>query len=217
MNIGKKNKRIFIITFGILLMLSVFLLRKQLLTLVGNYLFVKDELYPADVIHVIAGDDYRTEYAIELFKQGYGKYIFFTGGWCRFHGYYHGEHGQELALSEGIPVEAIAFDDTPVTSTYEESSLLKKWIEQNPLEIKSVIVVSDPFHMRRVKWTDSHLMGKTTSLLMAPVPFEQTEYKNQWWDDIPSMYYVRDEYIKLMYYFLRYQLSIEWLARFDTD
>ena len=40
---------------------------------IGNFLIVEDQLHPADVIHVIAGDDYRTDYAIQLYKQGYGK------------------------------------------------------------------------------------------------------------------------------------------------
>src|SRR6185369_3491184 len=62
--------------------LLLFLFREQWLIAIGNFLIVDDKLHPADVIHVIAGDDYRTDYAIQLYKQGYAKTIFFTGGWC---------------------------------------------------------------------------------------------------------------------------------------
>jgi len=77
------------------------------------------------VIHVIAGDDYRTEYAIQLYKQGYAQSIYFTGGWCKFHNYFHGEHGLQLALERGVPREAIIYDDSPVLSTYDETLLVK--------------------------------------------------------------------------------------------
>src|SRR4030042_2161301 len=101
----------------LIIMSAFFIYRNQILSNVGDYLIIRDPLSPADVIHVIAGDDYRTEHAIQLYKQGYAKLIFFTGGWCTFHNYYHGEHGLQLALAQGIPREAIVYDDSPVLGT----------------------------------------------------------------------------------------------------
>ena len=62
-------------------MLGVLLLRARepILFAVGDFLVIEDALQPADVIHVISGPDDRTDYAIQLYKQGYGKQIFFTG------------------------------------------------------------------------------------------------------------------------------------------
>lgn len=211
----------FIVIFVVLLATIFFLFKEQISLAVGDYLVIQDKLRPVDVIHVIAGDDYRTDYAIQLYKQGYAKYIFFTGGLCQFHGYDHGEHGQQLALSQGVPQEAIAFDDSSVTSTYSETLRLKAWIDQSPVPIRSVVVVSDPFHMRRARWTNRHVLGKGIEIIMAPVPFEQTPYKQQWWTDESSRKYVEDEYKKTVYYFLRYQLArgwfSGWLASFDKD
>jgi len=53
-----------------------FLFREPLMFAIGDYLVIHDELKPADVIHVIAGPDDRTDYAIQLYKQGYGKQLF---------------------------------------------------------------------------------------------------------------------------------------------
>jgi uncharacterized SAM-binding protein YcdF (DUF218 family) len=200
-----------------LLIVTAWLFRLQIQSMLGNYLVVEDELYPSDAIHVIAGDDYRTDYAIQLYKQGYAKYIFFTGGWCKYHNWFHGLHGQQRAINQGVPADAIVYDDTPVTSTYDETVLLKTWINHYPTPIHSVIVVSDPFHMRRARWTTRYLLGNGIDVLMAPVPFEQTPYKQQWWTDELSTSYVREEYIKSVYYFLRYQLSLEWLAALDKN
>lgn len=187
----------------------------QTIATIGNFLVVQNDLRPADVIHVIAGDDYRTTYAIQLYKQGYARMLFFTGGWCQYHGYYHGAHALQLALEAGIPQHAIAYDDSTVTSTYDEALLLNKFILGNQAAYHTVIVVSDPYHMRRSQWTYRHIIGKGLSVLMAPVPFDRTPFKQQWWTDSASTSYVKEEYQKLIYYFFRYQLNLKWLAGLD--
>jgi len=176
----------------------------EVLAAIGDNLISKDQLVPVDVVHVIAGDDYRTEYAIELYKQGLAKYIFFTGGWCETHGWYHGAHGQELALNQGVPPEAIKFDDRTAPSTYTEVVILKEWMQNSPEKLKSVIAVSDPFHMRRVKWIFGDVFGSDTRIITAPVPFENTPFKTNWWSDLRSARYVIAEYIKYLYYQVRY-------------
>ena len=108
-----------------------------------------------------------------------------------------------------------------VTSTYSEVEELKTWIDQSPTPIRSVMVVSDPFHMRRARWTAWQVLGKDIQILMAPVPFEHTPYQRRWWEDEASSRYVKEEYQKTIYYILRYQLSWgrmrEWLASLDTE
>ena len=190
-------------------------------SLIGDFLFIQDTLHPADVIHVIAGEDYRTDYAIQLYNQGFAKNIFFTGGWCEIHFYYHGEHGQERSLAQGVPASAVVHDESEVLSTYMEAERLKEWIDHNPDPIRSVLVVSDPFHMRRARWAYRRVLGGNIEVQMAPVPFERTPYQPQWWKDPQSRRNVRDEYAKLVYYLFRYQLSRgsfkDWLASLDTQ
>jgi uncharacterized SAM-binding protein YcdF (DUF218 family) len=198
-----------------LLLLTLMKVREQIGLRVGNFLIVQDVPAPADIVHVIAGDDYRTEYAIQLYKQGLARTIFFTGGWCTTHKYYHGEHGMQLALQEGVPQEAIAYDDTPVFSTYDETVLLKKYLEKYLPTAQSIIVVSDPFHMRRARWTNEMVFGKGMKISMLPVPFDQTPFTQPWWKDSASRRYVRDEYKKLIYYYFRYQLGWTWLSILD--
>ncbi len=215
-----KRRRIAIATL-ILSGAVLFLAREPILSAFGDFLVVRDDLHPADVIHVIAGADYRTDYAIQLYRRGYGTQIFFTGGWCIFHNLYHGQHGRDLALEQGVPPEAIAIDDTSVTSTYSEALRLKEFIANSLVPIHSVIVVSDPFHMQRARWTYRHVLGDEISLQMAPVPFELTPYQRRWWIDEASRQYVVNEYRKMAYYYVRYQLDPtplrEWLVSLDQD
>ena len=209
----------FVILVLLALSLSLFLVRERILQQIGDFLVVQDTLKPADVIHVIAGEDFRTDYAFQLYKKGYGKTVFFTGGWCHHHNYDHGTHAREKAVAQGIPLTSIADDDTEVMSTYMEAMRLKEWIERNSIPIHSIIVVSDPFQMRRARWTYRKVFGSKIQIQMAPVPFELTPYKSTWWADANSRKYVEDEYLKSIFYLFRYQYSWgslrEWLSTFD--
>jgi uncharacterized SAM-binding protein YcdF (DUF218 family) len=208
------------LVFGMVVVGGLAIFREDLLLAVSDFLVVQDTLQPASVIHVIAGEDHRTQHAIELYQQGFAKTIFFTGGWCENHQYFHGQHGVEVALASGVPEQSLAFDDSPVTSTYSEAELLKKLLDGNPQAALSVIVVSDPFHMRRAQWTYRQILGDGVRVQMAPVPVDQTPYKIRWWEDGRSRRYVKDEYQKFVYYIARYQLTWgvvrEWLASYDT-
>jgi uncharacterized SAM-binding protein YcdF (DUF218 family) len=214
-----KKKRLIAFVTIVLFGAALFIFRKPIALAIGDFLVIQDDLQQADIIHVIAGEDYRAEYAIQLYEQGYGKQLFFTGGWCTTYHRFHGQHSKELAMEQGVPEEAIAIDDSHVMSTYAEVLRLKEYIDQNPGSIHSVIVVSDPFHMRRARWAYRHVLGDEIRVQMAPVPFEQTPLQRRWWTDYVSGRYVLFEYLKMPYYYARYQLSWgpvkEWLASLD--
>ena len=201
--------------------LSIILLlfRERWLTVIGDFLIVQDTLKSADVIHVIAGEDYRTDYAFQLYQQGYGKTIFFTGGRCESHLYGHGARARERALAQGLPLAAIASDDAEVMSTYMEAQKLKDWIVRNSYPVQSIIVVSDPFQMRRARWAYRKVFGDQVQIQMAPVPFALTPYQSTWWKDVDSRKYVEEEYLKFFFYLFRYQYSWgfirDWLSSFD--
>jgi uncharacterized SAM-binding protein YcdF (DUF218 family) len=201
------------------LTLSLFLVRERIMKQLGDFLVVQDRLQPADVVHVIAGEDFRTDYAFQLYKEGYAEMIFFTGGWCHHHNYDHGIHAREKALAQGIPLASIADDNTEVMSTYMEAMRLKEWIERSSIPVDSIIVVSDPFHMRRASWTYRKVFDDKIQVQMAPVPFELTPYTSTWWTDANSRKYVEDEYLKSIFYLFRYQYSWgslkDWLSTFD--
>ena len=218
LTIFRSQKKVLIGLFGLA---AVLLFHESWLQFIGDALVVADVLQPVDVIHVIAGDDYRTDYAIQLFQKGYGKTLFYTGGWCQIHLYRHGEHARERSLARGVPPSAIAFDDTTVISTYMEAERLKEWITHSSTPVRSIIVVSDPFHMRRSRWIYERIFGDQVRVIMAPVPFALTPFQRTWWKDPESRENVKDEYSKFIYYLFRYQYSSgkfrDWLASLDTE
>jgi uncharacterized SAM-binding protein YcdF (DUF218 family) len=215
---SKKKLLIFFAALGIIVL---FVFRERWLLSLGDFLILQDDLHRAGVIHVIAGEDYRTDYAIQLYKQGYGDMLFFTGGTFEKQHYQHGKHAEERSLAQGVPSDAIAYNDSTVISTYMEAELLKEWIARSPTPIHSVIVVSDPFHMRRARWAYKRVLGGRIEVQMAPVPFESIPFRRRWWTDWESRKYVREEYEKFAYYILRYKISRgkfrDWLASMDRE
>lgn len=182
-------------------------------------MIVKDKLKPADVIHVIAGGDHRVDYAIQLYQQGYGRHLFFTGGWCKKVNGSHAIYNLNRALAKGVPIRALSLDDGSIDSTYSEIVKLKNFIRSSTWPIRSVIIVSDQFHMRRVRWASQRILGNQIDLIMAPVPFDQSPYQRNWWTDSNSMLLLLNEYRKNVFYHFRYQWTSgrikNWLANFD--
>jgi uncharacterized SAM-binding protein YcdF (DUF218 family) len=216
-----KSVLIIIITV-VLLGAILFLTREPILLALGDFLVVKDELQPADAIHVISGpDNTRIDYAIQLYQQGFARQIIFTGGWCDCTGSNWAESGGRRARQQGLPLEAIIVDGSEVTSTYAEIGRLKEAITHSPIPIHSIIGVSDPFHMWRSRWTYRKVLGDQISIQMAPVPFNLSPNKRIWWADEASRQYVKDEYLKIAYYYARYQFSWgpmkAWLASLDRE
>jgi uncharacterized SAM-binding protein YcdF (DUF218 family) len=220
MLIGKRYMTLIPILLLLILVLVIGL-RIPVLLMLGDFLVVQDNLHQADIIHVISGLDYRTDYGIQLMKEGYGRQIFFTGPWCSEIQDVHANRGAQRALSQGISPLAIATDSTEIISTYEEATRLKYLINQSSTPVKSVIIVSDPFHMRRALWTYRRVLGKGIDIQMAPVPFERTPFQREWWEDSTSSNMVKEEYLKYIYYLIRYGLNWEplsnWLATFDRE
>lgn len=68
------------------------------------------------------------------------KSYFFTGGWCDVHLHLHGEHAKERSLAQGAPLDAIAFDDSKITSTYMEAEELKE-------RMANCLIIIFPFNM----------------------------------------------------------------------
>jgi uncharacterized SAM-binding protein YcdF (DUF218 family) len=125
---------------------------------------------------------------------------------------------QRYVVQHGVPVQAVLLETEGRTTSESMAGVSALMGSQGR---RDVLLVSDPFHMRRARWTNRNVLGKGAEILMAPVPFDQIPFKQQWWRDRASQAYVKDEYKKFFYYLLRYQLAWgpakDWLAAFDQE
>ena len=101
-----------------------------------------------------------------------------------------------LALADAVLV------DTASTSSWEEAvNTLQLMRERNWTR---VVVISDPYHMRRLDWIWSRVFrgsGRDYSLVASAPPYWQPD---RWWMSERAGASVIMEYIKLVYYFAKY-------------
>ena len=205
--------------FLLFILIVVVILFFPLLRLMGNYLIVDDPLQKADLITAVSGPDYRIVYTADLYQKGLSPRLFYTGGYNENDHRYAANWSEYQATLQGVPPEAISIDETTVISTYQEAVRVKDFIDAHPGQIKTIIVVTDPYHTRRAKWAYQKVLGDQVRVLMAPVPFDRTGYTKNWWANSTSRKMVFEEYFKYMFYLFRYQWTSgplqHWLSRFD--
>ena len=88
----------------------------------------------------------RINHGIWLYENGYVNYIIFTGGYSAGNDYSDSYAALRYAIENGVPAEAI-FIEEKSTITQENIRYAAQIAEANNLS--TVILVSDPLHMRR--------------------------------------------------------------------
>ncbi len=117
-----------------------------------------DQEHPADVIIVLGAAEYRGKpspvlqgrlnHALLLYLRGLAPYILTTGGAGGDPVYTEGEVGRAYLTEHGVPSEAILVE--PEGSTTAESLDASAEIMRR-MDLHSCIVVSDGYHIYRVK------------------------------------------------------------------
>jgi uncharacterized SAM-binding protein YcdF (DUF218 family) len=204
----------FVLLLLVLFLAALYLAREPVLLAIGDFLVVEDEpLQPADLIHVLGGEITRVDYALLLYHQGYGRKLFLTGGSSEdaplptsF-----AQRACARAIAGGVNPADLLVADAGALTTYDEALALKQALDEG-LAARSVILVSDPYHMRRAGWIFRRVLGDWVKVLLAPVPFSLSWYHRRWWTDPASQKMLKNEYRKLFYYWLRYSLRA-WQPR----
>ena len=180
----------------------------------AKLLMVSAPLAHADVIMIMAGSAVfkeRTQRAAELYKEGRASKIILTNdnqqsGWVSDEQRnipYH-ELAARYLRRFGVPDEAIETLPEPVSGTYEESLLLRRYAEAKGLH--SVLIVTSAYHSRRALWTLRHVFADTTIAigLDAVPPGQQAPLPRTWWLHFRGWQMVPGEYVKMIYYRLAY-------------
>jgi uncharacterized SAM-binding protein YcdF (DUF218 family) len=138
-----------------------------------------DEMTKADVALVLGagvwGDkpspvfEERINHAIWLYMNGYVDKLIFTGGKGRNNNYSDSSIAKKYAIDNSVPSEDI-FIEEHSTITQENISYGTQIVEKN--DMSTVILVSDPLHMKRAM-----LMAKDYGLKVYSSPTPTTKYK----------------------------------------
>lgn len=161
---------------------------------VGRFLVVADKPAPVEVLVVLSGDrGERLEYAFRLYQEGLADRFLLSGG-PLYADLTEADllrrHAQVLGVPEGkIIVEPRA------TNTYQNALYSRELMEYYGLH--SAIVVSSPYHMRRVRALfDEVYAGSDIRLVYLPVEDSWFD-PERWWESAGGRRLVLAEYLKL--------------------
>ena len=195
--------------------LMLFVLVWVVLAWVGaRALIVSAPLNSADAIVVLSGSSTyveRTRKAAELYRQGRAPLVLLTddhtrGGWSTVQqrNPYFVERATEELIEQGVPAEKIRIVPGYASGTHEETLLLKDYTTAQGL--RSILVVTSAYHSRRaLRSLRQNFAGTGMTIGLEPVPpGSQTPPPGFWWLQFQGWRSVGVEYVKLIYYWLRY-------------
>lgn len=132
----------------------------------------------ADAIVAISGGDTsaRTESAIQLFKNGWGNYLIFSGAAQDKSGPSNAAAMKTQAMNEGIPSSVIYLDEY-AASTEQNATNTKSIFSQ--LGVKSVILTTSGYHQRRA-YLEFHRTDKNIAVYNKPV-LTDSDWSFWWW------------------------------------
>ena len=110
---------------------------------IGGWLTTSDVPAQVDAVICLDGSSDRINKAVLLLQKGFAEKVVVTT-----------EGAYKEMLLKKISPEKILKADWSASTTYEEGLLAKDILYEN---IKSAIVVTDPFHLFRVRWTFQHI------------------------------------------------------------
>jgi uncharacterized SAM-binding protein YcdF (DUF218 family) len=177
-------------------------------------LMVTADLPAADAIAVLSGSSTyveRTQKAAELYREGRAPLVLLTddqtrGGWSNAEqrNPYFVERAHDELTKQGVPADRIRVAPGMAESTRDEALILKDYAATHGL--RSLLVVTSAYHSRRALRTLREAFDGTGTVIgMATVPpGAQTPAPMFWWLHVQGWRSVAGEYVKLVYYWLRY-------------
>jgi len=144
-----------------------------------------DEVRPADVIVVLGAAEYRgrpspvlqarLNHALFLYLQKMAPRILTTGGAGGDRSFTEGAVGRAYLSQHGVPSEAILVEDEG-SSTVESTAAAAEIMQR--MNLKSCIVVSDGYHIYRVK---KMLEARGVEVYGSPRPATpRADWRQQW-------------------------------------
>jgi len=181
----------------------------------ARWLIVSSDLPQADAMVVLAGSAAyleRTHRAAELFHEGRAPRIILTndniqGGWSNElerNPFFVERAAWELEGAGAVPQSSIEILQPTVSSTYDEATVVREYAAKHNL--RSILIVTSAYHSRRALWTFRKVFeGSGVNVGIATVaPGEQTPPVATWWLHLRGWRVVAGEYVKLLYYWVRY-------------
>jgi uncharacterized SAM-binding protein YcdF (DUF218 family) len=190
------------------LCIALFVFRHPLMSLAARWWIISDPVDKADAVVVLGGGlDQRPFIAAELFTTGKVPLVLVAEpalGPATKMNLTPADIDVTVGILEkqGVPGSAIQHFGNSVRSTRDEAAGLHEWLKSHP--VKRVVIPTEPFHTRRVKWIFSREL-KDTGVELAVVAIPNPRYNaERWWENEESMMSFFSEMVKSFYYHMHY-------------
>ena len=188
----------------VLLFLLLYLFRIPILQGIGSYLIVQDPPGKGELVFVLGGNSVdRGRRAAELYREGKAPKVVCLGanvpGALEAFGIDSTESDltARIVKMHGVPGPKVRSLDKG-TSTWEEGLACLRFCERK--RIDTAIVLSDKFHLRRVRYVFEPLFEGTSTHLRFRGASSSAYDESEWWRSERGMLMVNNEYMKLIYY-----------------
>lgn len=180
----------------LVLMLALAVLVLAVIVGIGWYLAPQDKLVKSDAIIVVSGGDTnkRTDEGVKLWKGGWAPTLILVGA-AADKGTSNAAVMRLRAVSEGVPAEHTLIEERSA-NTLENAQYLKPILESK--NIRSGILVSSPYHTRRVKTTFHKVYGKDYHFIAHPA-LDSVWARSSWWKRQSTINLTLDELQKTLY------------------
>ncbi|HKV33900.1 MAG TPA: YdcF family protein [Pyrinomonadaceae bacterium] len=181
----------------------------------ARLLIIQAPLAHADAIVVLGGSaNYRerAREAARLLQEGRAPIILLTndnlrGPWSSIeqkNPFFYERSFDEIE-NAGVPAEKIEVLMQPVNHTHEEAELVRRYALDHG--IRSVLIVTSAYHSRRALWTFSRVFRDTDIIvgLIPASPGGETPRPATWWLTARGWKLVPTEYVKMIYYVVKYR------------
>ncbi|MFT3885451.1 MAG: YdcF family protein [Flavobacteriales bacterium] len=195
------------VVLSVLLVLG-WCLRVPILRGLGRFLITEDPVVHVDAVYVLGGSSLdRGMEAARIHRSGSHAPYIFTGGSVPADLEAMGidmtesDCTRRVAVENGLS-EAAAISLRVGTSTKEEAdALLQRAIADR---VDTVMVISTPFHLRRIGFVFRERFAEAgITVLLHGAPSSKYD-EDRWWESEEGLLMVNNEYMKLLYYHLKY-------------
>ena len=148
---------------------------------IGAYLIIASDLQAANAIVVLSGgDESRMSEALRLYNENYAKMIILTETGQTIEGYsqLYSFDMRIVLLSNGVPSGNILITDRLVSSTRDEALEVKNLMINQ--QMKSAIIVTDPYHTRRAFDIFKEIFNNT-DIRLSIQPVHNSWYNSRTW------------------------------------
>ncbi len=152
--------------------------------IIWDYMHMHHELRPMDAVFGLGsyGTDIA-ERATDLYLQGYGKYLIFSGdsgvihGSRAFHESPEAEVFADIARQRGVPEEKIIIENKS-TNTQQNVEFTRTLLKERRLNLNSFLLVQKPYMERRTYATFRNFWPEAECIVTSPqISYE--EYKKR--------------------------------------